>query len=185
MKISVKQVKYLNNKLSSIIDKYENNYLQYYNILNHTQDDWFDNKAKIFFETVDDDKKADINTLQEMKTINSIYNYLINNYEEIGQDIYYNPSKKEQILTLLDNIIEQTKIIIKDYNSIGIYNYSERSLLYSQKNIFMNLLEKEKYIRNRINNTMYKIEDIEKLSKEEFSKITIEPILEKDIFPFK
>ena len=185
MRISVNEVKNLNNKLKVKISLYESKYLQYYNYMNHVQKDWYDHKAKLFFETLEEDKKKDYDTLQELTSIYNLYEFIANNYLEIGNEIEYEPEKKDEIIELLDNIINKSNTIINIYNNLGINKYSERSKLYQQKNNYMNILEKAKRIKNNILKTSIKIEDIEKTSKEEMSKLTITPIQEKDITPYK
>ena len=185
MKISVKEVKNLNSKLKSSIDSYENKYLEYYNYLNQTSSDWYDTNSKKYFPTVEEDKKNDYNTLQELKSIYKIYDFIASNYEEIGKEIYYNPEKKDEIINLINEIINEGNKIINKYSNIGMMNYSERSMIFHQKNIFMQIVEKAKKTKSIITKNISKIERIEKISNEEFSKITIEPIKEKDIIPFK
>ena len=185
MKISVKEVKNLNEKLKTSISSYENKYNEYYNYLNQTSLDWYDKKSLNYFQTIEEDKKNDYNTLQELNSIYKIYEYLLNNYEDIGNDIYYDETKKDEIINLLNDIIKETSTIINKYNNIGIFNYSERSMLYYQKNIFMKILEKGKKIKSQIEKNIYKIEKIENKVEEDFNKITITPIKEKDIIPFK
>lgn len=185
MKISVKEVKNLNEKLKTSISLYETKYNEYYNYLNQTSLDWYDKKSKNYFQTTEEDKKNDYNTLQEINSIYKIYEYLLNNYEEIGNDIYYDETKKDEIINLLNDIIKETSTIINKYNNIGIFNYSERSTLYYQKNIFMKILEKTKKIKILITKNISKIEKIENKVAEDFNKITINPIKEKDIIPFK
>ena len=185
MKISVNEIKNLNNKLKLKISLYESKYLQYYNYMNQTQKDWYDHKANHFFETLEEDKKNDYDTLQELTSIYNIYEFIANNYLEIGTEIEYVPEQKDEIIELLDNIINKSNTIINIYNNLGINKYSERSKLYQQKNNFMNILEKAKKIKNSILKTSIRIEDIEKTSEEEFSKLTIVPIQEKDITPYK
>ena len=73
MKISVKEVKNLNEKLKSSISSYENKYNEYYNYLNQTSLDWYDKKSMNYFQTTEEDKKNDYNTLQKMKIIYKIY----------------------------------------------------------------------------------------------------------------
>ena len=185
MKISVKEVENLNNRLKEKISLYESKYLQYYNYINRAKMDWYDTNSKLFFDAIEDDKKKDYNTLQEMTNIYKIYTYISNNYKEIGNEIYYNPEFKEQIIELINSIINKCSIIISLYNDLGISQYSERSMLFHQKNIFINILEKSKIAKTKIIKTATKIEDIERITEEELSKITIEPIQEKDIAPYK
>ena len=185
MKISVNEVKNLNSRLKTSISSYESKYLQYYNYLNQTQNDWYDTKSKEYFQTIEEDKTNDYNTLQEMKNIYKIYNYIAKSYEEIGNEIYYNPDIKEQINNILDDIIEECNIIINSYNDIGISNYSERSMLFNQKSIFMKMLEKAKRAKSKINSNITKIEKIEKTSLERFSALEVSPIRDKDITPYR
>ena len=171
--------------MSSTISSYENKYAQYYNFLGQAELDWYDDKAKLYFQTIDEDKKNDYNTLKEMKKIYKIYEYIANSYEEIGKKIYYNPAKKDKILDLLSDIIKESNSIVNTYNSIGISNYSERSMLFNQKSNFMKIEDKAREVKRNINNTITKIEKIEKTSLDKFSKLSIKPIKEKDITPFR
>lgn len=184
MKISVKEVKNLNSKLQNKYESYENNYLGYYNYLNQTKNDWYDTNSNKYFQTIEEDKKNDYNTLQEIKNLSKVFDYLIANYGELGNEIEYDKTQKDQIISIVDDIISLTNKVLNSYNSIGIYNYSERSILYSQKNTVMNLKTKAKELKRQLNNKMNKIDKIEEMSKNKFSKISIEPIREKDITPF-
>jgi len=185
MRISVNEVKNLNSRLKTSISSYESKYMQYYNYLNQTENDWYDEKAKMYFQTIEEDKINDYNTLQEMKSIHNIYSFLVKSYEEIGNKIYYNPEQKERINILLDDIIEECNNIINAYNNIGIYNYSERSMLFNQKNEFMKMLEKAKKCKSTINTKISKIEKIEKSSLEKFKALEVSPIRKKDITPYR
>lgn len=185
MKVSVSEVKNLNSRLKTSISSYESKYLQYYNYLNQAQIDWYDTKSKEYFQTIEEDKINDYNNLEEMKKIYKIYNYIEKSYEEIGNEIFYEPGTKNQIIDLLDDIISECKKIINSYNSIGIYNYSERSMLFNQKSAFMKMLDQIKNIKRKISNNITRIEKIEKSSLEKFKALEVKPIKEKDITPYR
>ena len=185
MKISVSEVNKLNNQLRTKIKTYESKYLQYYNYMNQAGLDWYDTNSLKFFETIEEDKKNDYYMLQDLTSIYKIYDYIEKKYKEIGNEIYYDPASHEKIDEILNSIIEKCDRIVDLYNNIELYNYSERSMLYYQKNIFINILAKTKNIKKSIQNNISKIEQIENQVIEKLSKIVIKPIQEKDITPYK
>lgn len=184
MKISVKDVKRLNEKLANKMESYENDYLTHYYYFHTVEKHWYSEEATLFYQTLQDDLKNEQNTLEFFKRVHKIYDFLVSSYSEIGNVIEYEKSYKESILNVLDELILITDKIIGSYNDIGIYNYSERSMLYSQKNSFMNVSSNLKLIRNRLDKNMTKIDDIEHTSKCEFEALWMNPVKEKEINEF-
>lgn len=184
MKIVVKDLENLNNALKEKTNQYKDNITDYYRHIEQVRYDWYDDNSERFYQDVPSDRNNDFKIIDEMNKISKVYDYLIDNYKSIGKTIYFNPSKKDDILSLLDEMIETVNKIISNYNNIGISNYSERGRLYNQQNSFINIREKIKYLKRELKRDMKKINEIETNSKTKFKNIQINKVNNKDIKPY-
>ena len=172
MKISVKDLESLNSKLKEKNSSYETNIGEYYQHIEQVKYDWYDENSERFYQDVPGDRKNDFNIIEEIKSISKIYDYLINNYKTIGNIIEYDPTKKDDILETLDDMISTITVIINNYNNIEIQRYPERNRLYRQQNSFIEMKTKIKDLRRKLKTDMNKIDEIENNSQEKFKKVT-------------
>ena len=184
MKISVKDLESLNSKLKEKNSSYEINIGEYYQHIEQVKYDWYDENSERFYQDVPGDRKNDFNIIEEIKSISKIYDYLINNYKTIGNIIEYDPTKKDDILETLDDMISTITVIINNYNNIEIQRYPERNRLYRQQNSFIEMKTKIKDLRRKLKTDMNKIDEIENNSQEKFKKVTISRVDNKDIRPY-
>ena len=174
----------LNSKLKEKNSSYETNIGEYYQHIEQVKYDWYDENSERFYQDVPGDRKNDFNIIEEIKSISKIYDYLINNYKTIGNIIEYDPTKKDDILETLDDMISTITVIINNYNNIEIQRYPERNRLYRQQNSFIEMKTKIKDLRRKLKTDMNKIDEIENNSQEKFKKVTISRVDNKDIRPY-
>ena len=184
MKISVSKVKNANEKLQEKITSYNENLGLYYNALRYTSNDWFDTKSRNYFDTINDDRLNELSFITEMRKISSIYNYVVFSYDDIGDEIYYNPVKKDQILELLASSKEMVSNILSAYNSMGISIYDERSILYNERSTLLLIRSNLARIESKIKNVIRRIETTEEATKQKLKDIEIKKVNTKDVSQF-
>lgn len=182
MEIQVSRIKEELNELNKLIENYQLNYLNLYNIVNDMSHYWQDHYSNLFFKDIEVRKLEIDNTVSEINNIKNLYNYLIYKYENIGNNIKFNLSNKESIYNKIDNCLNQYQSIINSYNSLDLsFCGSEVNSIGSQisritnaKNILSNYKEE---LRNIINY----IEETEREITRKISEINIEDIKEQEI----
>ena len=118
MKLNIKEMALIINKINNLIEEYELNHLSYYNELNSISSIWSDiNSENLVKESVD--QKVKINVFIDfLKNYCLIYNHLINELSYLGDDLKFVFENQEKLLSKLDEIIKIHEEILEIFNTI-------------------------------------------------------------------
>ena len=178
MIINVKNIEKNINDLNKLVAIYENNLLNYHNIFSEINKFWIGDKAIRFFDKTNIEQQKINNNIHELKSLISIYQYIVNEYRNIGNNIIIDLRKKDLVNANFDEIIGNIRKIISLYNNIpAVYT----NLIYNQKKYFIDLVEIFEYLKKRYNAILDEIYIIESNVKVKISKINIVLIKESDI----
>ena len=166
-------------KLSSLIDKYNDIILYYYNSLNESSVYWSSPLSVRFFSDVEQEKnKLDI-TIAELKSLDSIYLYMVEVYSEFGKKIKYDLDNEEKVIRSFNKYIEKVDSLLLLYkqmeNDIKDYEIVQQHIETINKNKNKILEIKEFYI-----NTFNKLREIDAEIKSKISNFKIEYIKETE-----
>ena len=182
MEIQVLRIKEEVNELNNLIESYQLNYLNLYNIVNDMSHYWQDHYSCLFFKDIELRKIEIDNTITEITNLKNLYNYLVYKYENIGNNIKFNLSNKESVYSKIDNCLNQYQNIINSYNSLDLsFCGSEVSSISSQISTLTNAKNILSNYREELRNIINYIEEIEREITRKISGINIEDIKEQEI----
>ena len=185
MKINVKNLKLEVNNLKKIIEEYDDIYLNLYNEFSLSSFLWNDTNSKKFYKDLDVEKIRVQDTINEMYSINNIYKYIINQYEKIGNNIYYDLSNKNIILSDIKKYQQRLNVIINKYNNLDTSSCPQISnYIIKEKTIIKESLNLTNTVYKNINILYKKLEELDKEIKLRVSKIDISYIKENDIYDY-
>lgn len=185
MEINLKQIKKKINDLKSLIDEYEEIFLNLYKELENMEFYWRDNYSEIFIKDVREKKQKIKINLEELQEVVMIYQYILESYSKLGEIITATTNNKEKVVTKYDNYINKINNILTLYNQLDLNSFPNESQII--------LLQKEKLVKNKQKviqlkqQTQQLLLDIEKIEEEvkmKISKIDFEIIqdtIQKDI----
>ena len=120
MNIDTANLKTEVGKLDSLIDKYEEVYLNMYNEFNSTSFYWVDNYARKFFSDMNISKAKLRNTIDEIKSYRDIYRYIISSYERFGRIVKYELRYRSEIESAIKNYMSKLETIIRMYSNLDL-----------------------------------------------------------------
>lgn len=182
MIIDVKDLKQEATKRTQIIKEYEGIYLNLYNQLIDVTNYWEDKQALQFKEKIEKDKQNIKQFIEEVKTLEETYQFIIEKYEALGQEIKINLAEKNAIINRFNTC--QTKItnIINKYNSLNLsFCPPEKAMIQKEKNILYNDKKNIEQVKEKIITYFNNIENIEKEITSKIAKIEISIINENSI----
>lgn len=158
MYINVSNLKYELDIIKKQLESFENNSYNLYNEINNIKFAWNCNKCDNFLNVVSNGKINFQNNYNNLNYLVSIYDFMINRYESIGNKIVYNSINENKVYNNLDNYILKIDNIILLYNSMISQNTIVSSALKVQLDKFVeikaniiNLKSNLKTITNDIN----------------------------------
>lgn len=187
MEINVLALEKENERLTKSIDSFYDNVLNIYNELNWASGCWNDFHAGLFFTNVNSEKIKINNTYNELKSLNDVYTYLIEQYKSIGNKIKVNLEGKDRVINKFNNYREKINELLTLYNNMDLGFCSGSTLankIYKQKQELLKIKEKLIQDKEKIKDIFEKIEEIEKDVNLKLSKIDIEVIKQADINEF-
>ena len=179
MNVNISNLKSEIFEYKKLIEEYEENHLNLYNEISSASFFWNDEFSKKFFIEKNNEKLKDFNTLQELNTIKNIYDYLIQKYENIGNEIDFNLSEKDNIINIYNEMISKLKRIKTSYSTLNIsFCPYEAKIINNQISKIKSSIKNIEESKNKISSIFNKIENIEKEVKFNISKLVIEIIKE-------
>lgn len=185
MDIDVIYLKNYVNKLSSLIDEYELNYLEFYNVVNKETIFWDSKKGLDFFSDVDLEKRDIGLFIGNIKDVLSLYNYLIDKYGYIGNKVSVKISNKDKLLACFDSFLNEVYSLIDmlhelDYESIPDIS----STVYSYLDFLIDVGNMAVNLKTSLKNHFDLCETFEREVRFKISKIDVKLIKEIDINRF-
>lgn len=179
MKVDVNRLKEEVNGLKTIIDNYEEVYLNLYHELDTVSSSWRDTHASLFFDTVKFEKLSIQTTIAEMREIITVYNDIIVRYSKIGNKITFDLSSKSEIISKCNHYIDILNDIIRKYNDINVSSYStESQYIVSERHTLEQTHKDVVELKEKINSKFQLIEQLEKEISRKINKIKIEVMKE-------
>ena len=178
MRVKVSEIRKNVSSLSNLIDDYENNYLNMCNVLNEANNSWNGEKSLLFYDKTNSEQGKVHNNINEIRSLISVYNYIVSEYSNFGNDVFFNVSKKDGLATFFNIYLEMVRQIIRVYDSFpASYNY----LIDNQRRYFISLEQQIRDIKNKFNSSLDSIDNIEDKISQKISKISIDVIKESDV----
>ncbi len=162
IKVDVSKLKSELEQLNLIIDEYDEIELNLFNQLKNSCNDWNDHKTPAFEAAVDKEKKESMRMLDSFKDVTNCLNYIIQQYESIGNRITVCLEKKTTIIKYYGSVENKVNSIISTINSVDkSFSYSEKDNIIDLGNSFENLKTDLVDSRDRVKDLFKKIERIE------------------------
>lgn len=182
MVVKVDSLKIELNKLNELIKDYNFSILNLYNELSFSENYWKDKYSLMFYSNMKMEKRKNIKLILELNDIKKIYEILINNYSQLGNNINCVIENKNIVLNSIDDYLNKMNEIINLYNRLNLsFCPKEAGYLHNHLNILKSNYQKIQNSRNIVKSCFDKIEEIEKQVNLYISKIDIEYLKETDI----
>ena len=182
MKVNVKSLKSEIKNLNRIIEDYENIYLNLYNEFSKSSFFWNDINAKNFYRDLSVEKINVKETIDELYSLTKLYKYIVNQYEQIGNNIYYDLSNKHIILNNIKNYQQRLRVIVNKFYNLDTSSCSQiTNYIIDERRKINNSLELINSVYKKVNALYKKLEEIDREVKIRVSKIEIEYIKENNI----
>lgn len=178
MKINVANIKNSIDDLNRIISNYENESLNINKLYADIDNYWNSEKSDLFSDKISVEQRQINNTISELQSFISIFDYIFSEYSKIGKNISFDFKNKDNVNKNLEDFINVTKSILILYNDIpSKYLY----LFQNQIHYFSKLIDDVKYIKSQYNLLCDKINSIESNVRKQISKFNIQFIQESDV----
>ena len=149
------------NGISTILDNYETDILEIFNIIEDIYTDyWQDGISLRFKDEMAIEKSNSLKFLSCLQERKNLINYIYNNYLKVGMTIYYEKNNKMNYLNNLKNIISSLKVTENNLGNIYVSNN-----VYANNNL-KEALRKLKNIRYKLNNYYIKVSNLVKQIEE-------------------
>ena len=182
MTVDVKQLKEEIKTYNDLIEEYEGNYLNYYNVLSSFSFYWKDNHAKKFYDSLPREKLNCKNLISELKSIQEVYKYISYKYSEFGDHISINLKNKDYVLRKFDTYLEKADRIIHKYSNLDLsFCPTEASLIRKERDSILTCKNSIKEKKDSVRDCFNKIENIEKEVRYRINRISTVSIRETDI----
>ena len=179
MKINCSSINQSIIKLNSLVNDYEYIFINLNNVLENVLNYWSDNDSKLYIEKITIEKRQINKNITELKDIISVYNYILKEYSNIGNDIFFDVNNIGYIYEYLDEYVDLINEIINLYSSISI-KYS--SIIVDQQNYFINLKNNIDFLRKVIENTVNRVNKIERQVNVKLNNINVDLVKVSDVY---
>lgn len=182
MQVNIKKLKEDLNLYNELLKEYEENYLNYYNVVSSFSFFWNDEHSKKFYSAIPKEKMHYKNILYELESIKDIYKYIYIKYSKFGEKIYIDLKAEELILTKVNDCIADINRIIYMFNNLNLSFCPDESwLILKQKEKMINCRNKMKENKEQIRKFFSNIKEIEQTIKYKLKSIEVSYIKETDI----
>lgn len=185
MNVNTNRLKDNIDKLNIELNNYSNIKLNYYNELNNSSSYGNSIKIRKFYTNVSKEKIYLDDFIEELNELKSIYDYIYNSYNNIGNNIEFDLNNDTTLFNKINLINNKINSIKRSINFINLSTYPEitkeiNSIILKLNNMQKNLNIIEKHYKTTIN----KINEIEKQSKIRLNKLDFKLIQEIDLNEF-
>ena len=163
MTVDVKYLKEQIKAYNDLIEEYEGDYLNYYNMLSSFSFFWNDQHAKKFYNNIPKEKLNCKNLVGELREIKDIYRYLVIKYSEFGNQITIDLKEKDRVLRKFDSYLDKANAIITKFNNLNLgFCPGEAYSIRQKKNEVINCRDSIREKRESIKQCFEKISNIER-----------------------
>ena len=182
MQINVSDFKAEINKLNSLLNDYENIYLNFYNEINKSSFFWNDNNSIMFYDETNIEKLKVRQTISEIKNLENLFTFIHDKYSHFGRVIRFDLENTEEIFRKFNKCNEQIKALIRSHNNLDLNSSPEiYNVINENYTILTSMQDNLQLLKTNTRNALNKIENIEKDVKRKLSNFDIEYIKESDI----
>lgn len=182
MNIDVEKLKGSLRELNELIEEYENVYYGLYNELSNCSTFWGDNKAALFFDSVNAEKLEVRRAIDELNDVAGLYGYLVNKYNEFGSKVNFDSNLKNEILVKFDSYLKYIYDILDDYRRLNVgFDRSVANSVYNEIDKLVDVSNILVDIKSKIKKYFNSFEEIEKEINLRISKININILKESEI----
>ena len=166
-------IKAINDDISSldnlILDYYDT-YINFFHILNDSENYFKDNTSKILYAKVEEEKKSVEKIIFSLKERTNIYKYIYSNYKEIGTYIKVDIDAKNALVDKIAYCINKTDNIVNLYNTI-INNSTNTTEIEKQKKCIILIRDRYKNLKTNILDLYQKLSNIENAVKQKIDDL--------------
>ena len=182
MIINVNDLKKELNTFNNLIKEYEDNYLNYYNVISSFSFFWNDAHSDRFYNAVTREKINVINSISNLKSLRNAYKYLVEKYSLLGQKIKIDIDERKNILNKFDSYIDRTNDVIQRYYNLDLSFCPEIAYrIREQRSILETNNDRAVDARDKIRKIYNDVENIEKQMRTRISKIDVRKVVETNI----
>lgn len=162
MNIDVELLKKQCIKLEQIIDSYELDYLNFYNILKESMNYWQDDYSKRYIEQLNFQKNESDKIILDLKDLKKTLNNIIIKYEGIAKKIYYLKENKDSLYNLFFKYKNSLTKTIDYLNNLDLsFCFKEQKFILKIKDDLSSNLKKIIFIEQKVQKTINLIEQKE------------------------
>lgn len=178
-KIDVEELGKELNKLTNCINEYENNYLNLFNEMKNSSLLWNDDHSTIFYKKIDEELKNNNLLFNNIKDSYKIKEFIYNNYKLLGDKIYFNFDKANEIMKCYEKIIDKLGNYLNLINNMdySFYNNEELRMINEIVNDFNKINKQLENSKEKVKNTIDRINNIEEKVKEVLANTELVNIL--------
>ena len=107
MKINNEKLKISIEKYSSLLEEYENTYMNFYYEAGANNQYWNNTTANYFFSLIEDEKKENKKFYEELCSLKLVFEYLVDNYQNYGKKISLNLEMKDTIINKINKALKK------------------------------------------------------------------------------
>lgn len=163
MKIRIDKLNDELKKLKNLLDRYEENYLNFYSELKNCSINWKDVYAEVLFSNVNIEKKDTQIFYEELLSFRDIYEEIVTEYYKYGDKLFFSGdddifTKFNDYSNYLDNLINKYNYL-DSFSDLQEYSYlkKERNKLIENRRNFIKIKDKYKKNYKNINESEEKI----------------------------
>lgn len=162
VEINVSDLKNEIVELNSIINDYEEVYLNLFNQLKNSCINWQDGNSVVFDDAIQIEKRETEDVLKSFKNKKQIYDYLFTKYNEIGHKVKCNLNNKSGVIQTIESCKYQVISLINEFNYIDTsFYYPEQYSIFQQRDRIVGVRNSLETLKNDVNQLFKKIENIE------------------------
>ena len=120
MKVNINNLKDEVEAFNRLLSKYEESYLNYYNMISSFSFYWQDYNSKRFFDAAKIEKLSYEQVLNDLKDVKNVYSYIIDKYSTFGRKISINLDAKNKIMDRFDDYIDEMSSIIRRFYNLDL-----------------------------------------------------------------
>ena len=173
MEKNIKSLKSETNNLKYLFEKYQVAHLNYYNTLLQLNNYWKDNDSEKYLTNSKYEKNKSIQTINYIKELIDIYDFIIIEYEQSIKNAKINYDKKDAVLEKIDIINKLLDEFKKNINNIELIGIDKKDIDFIdiEKTKIINTINLETNLTNKIKNDFDTIDNIDRKVNRKISSL--------------
>ena len=176
MLIKIEKLKTELDKYNETVSKYEELKIGLYNELKNLTNFWQDERTEEFFDKVNSQKIECEEIISDMNNISEVYTYIIQSYEDLGNEIEFDLSQRDELMSKFKKCINVFDDIIEIYESMNLSLIDEKEIFLKQKEKVIKTKKRLVEYKINIDTILSEINEIEAQVKSKIRNINIKVI---------